>query len=245
MTIDTISIPVRPFAGETVQKPHELRCERFNVPANWTFNDESVAAGFERHVREQLPWYDLATGAVAHVVRHYLPERGRIYDIGASTGNIGRAIEATLEARGAELIPVEASREMAARYAGPQRSNLILSDVLDISFQPFDVAVLFLTMMFVPVPDRPDLVTMLRGSVRPGGAIVIVDKTEPATGYAATVLWRLALAGKVAAGVPPADIVAKELSLSGVQRPVDPDIFGPYALEFFRFGEFAGWIIPG
>lgn len=214
-----------------------------DIPANWTFRDDGIADAFDRHVREQLPWYDLATGAVAHVARHYIPERGLVYDLGASTGNIGRAIETTLDARLARLVSIEISPEMAAKYAGPQKGRLVVEDIRAVDFEPFDLAIAFLSLMFVPVADRPALLDRLRAARRPGGAIIVFDKGEAARGYAATVIWRLALAGKVATGVPAGDIIAKELSLGGVQRPVDPAILGPGALEFFRFGEFAGWLI--
>lgn len=215
----------------------------FAIPANWTFRDDGVARAFERHVREQLPWYVIATGAVAHVARHYIPQGGVVYDLGTSTGNIGLALEPTLDARSAKLIPVEASSEMAQRYRGPQSGHLVVSDILDIEYQPFDLAVLFLTLMFVPVAQRKGLLARLRLACKPGGAIIVLDKCEAASGYAATVIWRLALAGKVASGVSAEDIVAKELSLGGVQRPVTPALFGADAIEFFRFGEFAGWLI--
>ena len=35
----------------------------------------------------------------------------------------------------------------------------------------------------------------------------------------------------------------KELSLSGVQRPLYRGELGPDAVEVFRFGDFAGWLI--
>ena len=35
----------------------------------------------------------------------------------------------------------------------------------------------------------------------------------------------------------------KELSLSGVQRPLYRGALGPDAVEVFRFGDFAGWLI--
>ena len=41
-----------------------------DIPTNWTFETSGVAKGFDRHVREQLPWYDLATNAILHVARH-------------------------------------------------------------------------------------------------------------------------------------------------------------------------------
>jgi tRNA (cmo5U34)-methyltransferase len=218
----------------------------FAIPVNWTFRDAGVASGFDRHVREQLPWYDHATGAVAHVARHYLPQGGTVYDLGAATGNIGRALAPALEARGATLISVEASPEMAALYAGPQPENLVVAPAEEFALDYFDVAIAFLTVMFIPLGSRRALLQKLVRYARPGGAVIVFDKCEAVRGYAATVLWRLALAGKVAAGVEPAEIVAKELSLSGVQRPFDPallDHLGKPAIEFFRFGEFAGWLI--
>ena len=36
-----------------------------DIPKEWTFENASVAQSFNQHVREQLPWYDLVTGAVA------------------------------------------------------------------------------------------------------------------------------------------------------------------------------------
>jgi tRNA (cmo5U34)-methyltransferase len=217
----------------------------FAIPQVWTFADRGVAAGFESHVREQLPWYDLATNAVAHVARHYLGERGTVYDLGAATGNIGRALAPTLSARFGKLIPVEASREMADAYTGPHPKNLMLTRAEEIDvFESFDVAILFLTLMFIPPRFRLRLLRRLRAASDSGGAIIIFDKLEAASGYAATVLWRLTLAGKVASGVPADEIVAKELSLMGVQRPVNPAMLAEFgAIEFFRFGEFAGWLI--
>lgn len=212
-----------------------------DIPRNWTFEDSGVAAGFDRHVREQLPWYDLATDAISHVARHYIPIGGTVYDIGASTGNIGKAIAPTLKDRAARLISIESSAEMCARYQGPQRDNLIQSDALAVDYEPFDLCICFLVLMFLTVEQRAELLRRLRLACKPGGAIIVFDKCEAGTGYVATVLWRLALAGKVAAGVASDEIVAKELSLIGIQRPVSPSEIG--GVEWFRFGEFAGWIV--
>jgi len=213
------------------------------IPKEWTFENASVAQSFNQHVREQLPWYDLVTGAVAHIARHYIPQGGLVYDIGASTGNIGKSLEAALIQRQAKLVPIEPSAEMCAQYDGPGKDRLVQMDACRYHFEPFDVAICYLVMMFMPVHERPGFIAKLKAALKPGGAIVIVDKCEAETGYQATVLWRLTLAGKVAAGVSPEHIIAKELSLGGVQRPLDPTILGENVAEWFRFGEFAGWII--
>ena len=214
------------------------------IERNWSFETKGFAAQFDRHVREQLPFYDLATDALSVVARHYVPRDGVVYDLGCSTGNVGRAMAPVLDDRAAKLIPVDESEAMREAYSGPQRGNFVVANLLDLEFEPFDLAVLFLTMMFVEKPARATLLDKLLASCRPGGAVVIVDKTVPAAGYPATVMWRMVLSAKAAAKVDPAEIVAKELSLGGVQRPVEPDLFlSRGAVEWFRYGDFAGWLL--
>ena len=214
-----------------------------DIPRDWTFERASVAGAFDAHVREQLPWYDLTTGAVAHIARHYIPRGGLVYDIGASTGNMGRAIEATLNDRDARLVAIEASDAMCKLYDGPQAGRLVNADALTFEYEPFDLAICYLVLMFMPVAERAAFVRRLAATTRPGGALVIVDKVRAEAGYAATVLWRMTLAGKLAAGTDASEIVAKELSLCGVQRPLDRSELPNGAVEWFRFGEFAGWLI--
>lgn len=212
------------------------------IPSDWTFATADIAESFDRHVREQLPWYDLATGLVAHVARHYIPRGGLVYDLGASTGNIGRALASTLEARDARFIGIEAEPAMADSYSGP--GKLIIENVVDFVFEPFDVAIAFLLFMFIPVANRGELFGRLVEHMQPGGALIVVDKQEVPGGYLGTVVHRMTLAGKAATGTPAADILAKELSLSGIQRPVSEN-WPPGGHEVFRFGEFAGWVVLG
>lgn len=212
-----------------------------DIPSNWSFETAGVAAGFDRHVREQLPWYDLATNAITHIARHYIPDGGLVYDLGAATGNIGRAIAPVLQDRNARLIGIEPSAEMVKRYQSP--GEIVCAKAEDHEYEAFDLAVVFLTLMFIEPRKRVLLMNRLRLACRPGGAIVVFDKLEPAGGYLSTVFYRLTLAGKRAAGVTSEEIVEKELSLSGVQRPVVESQLGGAAYLWFKFGDFAGWVI--
>lgn len=213
----------------------------FAIPSNWTFERTDVAAGFDRHVREQLPWYDLATNAVAHIARHYVPEDGLVVDLGCSTGNIGRALANTLSDRRARLVAVDRAEAMRAQYSGP--GEFVAADLREYEPPVCDLVIGFLCLMFLPVADRANLIRRIRGSLRVGGAAILFDRMESLTGYPATILARLTLAGKLAAGVDPAEIVEKELSLMGVQRPLRRSEIPDDAVEVFRFGEFAGWLI--
>jgi len=209
------------------------------IPDDWTFASEDVATRFDTHVRETLPWYDLATPGTAHLVRAYLPNNGVLYDIGASTGNIGRAIAPTLEARNATMYAIEPTREMADLYDAP--GTLLTEDATAVDYKPFDVAVLFLVLMFIRPDARTELLDTLRRNLRPGGAIIIVDKTEAFTGYLGSTLTRWTLSQKQLGGINPDEIVEKELSLVGSQRPVRPGYFDDYNC-WLRIGEFAGYI---
>ena len=63
-------------------------------------------------------------------------------------------------------------------------------------------------------------------------------------GYPATVLSRLTWDCKLRAGRGAAGaVMRKELSLSGVQGLFTVGSWGPDAVEVFRFGDFAGWLI--
>lgn len=213
-----------------------------DVPREWSFDAPGVAQGFGAHVREQLPWYDLVTAAVAHIARHYVPQGGLVVDVGASDGNVGRALAPLLADRHATLVPVDPSPAMLARYDGPGQP--VQSTAEAFAFPAYDLAVCMLSLMFVPVADLPDLLARMTARIRHGGALLVVERTLPPQGYPSVVTSRLTLAAKAAAGASADSIVAKELSLAGVQRPIDPELLAPYgAVPWFRYGDFAGYLI--
>jgi tRNA (cmo5U34)-methyltransferase len=213
----------------------------FRVPAEWTFKNPGVAKAFDSHVREQLPWYDLATGIVAHIARSYLPNGGVVIDVGASTGNIGRALANTIAARNGTIVAIDSSPDMAKVYDAPGR--LIITDAVDFDFadrRP-DLVICFLSMMFVPVAKRVELLEKIKASISIGGAVVVFDKMIPRAGYLGSVAYRLTLAAKYEAGAKPNEIIAKELSISGIQRPMREIELQDFE-EVFRFGDFAGFV---
>jgi len=212
----------------------------FRVPSEWTFQTPTAAAAFDAHVRESLPWYDLVTGAVVHIARAFIPHGGLVLDVGASTGNVGRALNPVLDARRAELIAIDNSEAMADVYSGP--GDLVIADAADYDFwqprQP-DVVICFLSLMFVPTGKREAVIMRMKQALKPGGAIIIVDKIAPQAGYGGTVNYRLTLAAKHEAGATAEDILRKELSLNGLQRPLENAELDGFQ-EFFRFGDFVG-----
>jgi tRNA (cmo5U34)-methyltransferase len=217
------------------------RTGALKVPREWTFKSADVATAFDHHVREQLPWYDMATGMVIHFARHYVPNDGVIIDVGCSTGNIGRALSAMVEARAVTLIGIDNSEEMRAVYKAP--GEFICRDVRQFDFRARhpDFVICFLSLMFIPVAERRALVERIIDAVKPGGAVIVFDKFEPRHGYLGTANYRLTLAAKYERGAVADEIIQKELSIAGIQRPMrEQDL--PEFVEVFRFGDFAGFI---
>lgn len=219
-----------------------------NIPMTWTFESDEVAKNFNSHVREQLPWYDLATEAVQYIVRNYLPEGGTVVDIGASTGNMVDKLLPLIAERQATIIAVETSEAMLTvleeKYA-VKTNVLVLDEDLSkpTSASIFaDVYILFLTTMFVPVSRRQTLFDNLRRKVNDGGIIIVVDKVLDHNGYFGTVMKRLGMHFKVLQNADPSDILRKEMSLAGVQIPIDASLVAD-GKQFFRVGEFCGWVI--
>ena len=214
---------------------------------SWTFDTPEIANTFDAHVREQLPWYDMVTDAVVYIARNYLPEFGTVVDIGASTGNmVDKLMPLTVE-RWADVIAIEKSIPMCkvlqtkyekSEYVSVQNVNITNSEMPEA-----EVYIMFLTMMFIPTERRKALMKAMRANCTKGGVIIVVDKVCDHSGYFATVLKRLTMQFKLQQGAKPEDVLNKEMSLAGVQIPIDPAILGEDAKQFFRMGEFAGWVI--
>lgn len=213
---------------------------------SWTFETQEIANTFDNHVREQLPWYDMVTESVSYIIKNYLSENDTVVDIGASTGNMIEKILPLVEERSCYITAIEKSESMFEKlknkYVNESCIELVDSDVMDIELPKAKVYILFLTLMFIPVQQRQKLINRIKNKCEEGGIIIIVDKVCDHMGYFSTVLKRLTMHIKLLQGAKPEDVLIKEMSLAGIQIPIDIELLGN-AKQFFRMGEFAGWVI--
>ena len=184
----------------------------------------------------------MLTRAVAHIGRHYITDGGTVFDIGAGRGNISLALADIVKTRQAKMISIEASAEMIKVFHGIGEVRHV--DAREVNFENADLIVCFLVCMFLPPEDVWRFLFRAKEGLRKHGALVVLEKLQNRGGYIGSVFYRLTLAEKLFAGADAKRILEKELSLAGVQRPLDEKIFKELdAVEFFRFGDFAGYIV--
>jgi tRNA (cmo5U34)-methyltransferase len=210
----------------------------------WTFNE--IEGGFDNHVRGQLPWYDLVSDAIQHMAKNFITSHSQVYDIGSSTGNMVAKLNRLVKERDADITAIECNHEMCVqleeRFNQPNNTHISLyeGDALDFCYEPFNLAILNLTLMFVDHEERDYLIKRLIQQCKPNGAIIIVDKFEPQDGFYSTIFNRLLWSFKQENNSLD-DIIKKELSLQGIQIPMKRKQLACFR-EWFRFGDFSGYI---
>ena len=207
---------------------------------HWSFEDSDIADTFDDHVRTQLPWYDLVTTFITGIIENYLPDSGVLYDIGASTGNITKSCGSLITERDATAISLESSGRMCKAWNGV--GILQHADAASYDYEPFDVAICFLTAMFMSVSQRRIFFDNLHKAKKDGGVIVLVDKFCDWEGYEGTVFRRITMLFKLENGQTPEQVLEKELSLAGVQRPMTKNEIDT-SVQFFQMGEFRGYLL--
>lgn len=217
-----------------------------DIPKSWTFKTQAVAADFNNHVVEQLPWYPMITDLVCHIAASYLPNDGKLIDLGASTGSITAHLKQTINDRHINAISVDNSEAMRGHFRGVGRYIVanVVTAIDDCELKNYDVAVLMLLVMFIPYRHRATFLRRLIHNGNRGGAVVVVDKITPSDGYLGQVITKMTLKNKIESGVDANEIIKKELSLTGIQRPSDDDLYTSNGFKrWFQVGDFSGYVL--
>jgi len=166
-----------------------------------------------------------------------------VYDLGASTGNIGNSLKEIMKDRNCKLVAIEKEKSMIENY-NCNYGEIFQQDIKQYSYKNYDVAVCFLTLMFIEPKYRSDLLDTLYEKLNTGGALIIFDKLESEQGYFGLINYRLTLAEKTKTVKSYKDIIDKELSLQGIQRPISKKLLKKYKPKlFFKFSDFVGYVI--
>ncbi|MBN1140967.1 MAG: carboxy-S-adenosyl-L-methionine synthase CmoA [Deltaproteobacteria bacterium] len=146
------------------------------------FNDQ-VAGVFDDMIERSVPLYRELLRRQAALASRFYREGSRIYDLGCSNGNFGLALLEAMDGRSFEMVAVDSSAPMIEAFrkrlvplAGADRIGLRTADIREVPLREASVAVLNLTLQFLPLGERDGLVERIHAALRPGGALLMTEK---------------------------------------------------------------------
>lgn len=206
----------------------------------------------DKHIREHVPMYDAVHHAVHHILQNYLPVGGCVLDFGGATGRLLRSNVELFFDRGITIYCVDNSR--AAREAYQMSADMLalgdritiyesldqLNDVCTLHGK-FDAVISVLTLSFIPVRRREEIINrLIKGVAYNGGVIAIVDKIMSRGGYAGEVLGRMEMIDALNCSSSSYDRLRRDINMFGMQIPINASIFNQWT-KFFQFGAHCGW----
>ena len=224
----------------------------------WKF-DEDVAACFRDMLTRSIPDYHGMRKAVTNIAAPFVVPNTPVVDLGASLGDASADLWYHLPEEpfgSTPFVLVENSPAMARRlrqrFANRPQFQVYEEDLTKGFLAAADnagVVLSVLTLQFIPVTRRIDLLSQIFGAMTEGGAFIVVEKCE-GLGRVGRVMTEQYHAWKVERGYTREQVEEKARALDGVLVPLSARTneallrgAGFSQVEcFWRSGLFAAWI---
>jgi tRNA (cmo5U34)-methyltransferase len=208
-----------------------------HLPAKekWEF-DASVAECFEDMLRRSIPQHDEMRDLVFDLARRFLREGSTVVDLGASRGDAIASLATLSEPKDLKFVAVECAPAMLAilreRFKSKPRVTVLDHDLRAPGLRAergrvryryrevADVILSVLTLQFTPIEHRLRIVREAHESLKPGGALIVVEKVLGETAAIDEALVSEYHAFKRQNGYSQEEVDRKKASLEGVLVPV-------------------------
>lgn len=224
--------------------------------------DEQVAAAFPDMIQRSVPGYNQILAMAGVIAKRYVPEGGRVYDLGASLGASTLSLAQQLEGlEEVEFITLDTSKPMVDKCQQlltqhlPQRVaknqlTCLVADITQHSYLPCDFILLNFTLQFLAPEEREPLLAKLFSALRPGGALILSEKIHFANPYQAGLLYKLHHDFKRTNGYSDLEISQKRTALEDVLRTDTPEeqlqrleaVGFSFASQWFQYLNFASFL---
>lgn len=222
----------------------------------WEF-DAEVTACFDDMLKRSIPQYEIMRKSVFEVGSRYVKHKTAVLDLGCSRGE---SLAPLIRKFGMQCryIGIEVSKPMLAeavrRYQGMIDTGIVCIRDTDLrhDFPQEDASLIMsvLTLQFIPINYRQEIIQKCYDALVPGGAMILVEKILGADAKVNTVLVEQYHQLKAENGYSKEDIDRKSLSLEGVLVPVtarwNEDLLREAGFRsidcFWRYMNFAAWV---
>jgi tRNA (cmo5U34)-methyltransferase len=147
--------------------------------------DDKVAGVFADMIKRSVPGYATLLTGIASITRQYAQSGTNCYDLGCSLGASTLAMSSAIPHTDCHLIAVDNSLAMIERcrdnlqQAGVKLPiDIICADLQDITIENASVAVMNLTLQFIPLSHRQTCINTIYQGLQPGGVLVLSEKID-------------------------------------------------------------------
>jgi tRNA (cmo5U34)-methyltransferase len=218
----------------------------------WVF-DEAVTAVFDDMLERSIPQYEVMRDAVTSIATTFAHTGDTILDIGCSNG---LGLEQIVDMIGdkCNYIGVEISEPMIAQATERLGDRGVSICKQDLRFEFPDchpsVILSVLTLMFIPVEYRQQVLANCYAHLPDGGALIVVEKILGETAHLNNLYVSEYLDMKARNGYSQEEIDRKRYSLEGILVPLTAQwneqmlraAGFKYTDCFWRWMNFAGWV---
>lgn len=228
-----------------------------HVPTGpWRF-DDNVTQVFSDMLARSIPQYEVMRRTVFDLGCSFVRPDTYVLDVGCSRGD---ALEPFVQRFGTnnKYMGLEVSESMLQasreRFKSQIESGIVEIRRCDLRTEfptvPVSVLLSVLTLQFVPIEHRQQLVYQMYSQLQPGGALILVEKVLGATAAINQLMVGLYHRLKVESGYTQEEVERKRLSLEGVLVSVtaawNEELLKQAGFRqvdcFWRWMNFAGWI---
>lgn len=195
----------------------------------FAFN-EAVVRVFPDMIKRSVPGYPTIVENIGVLAGQFAQPNSVLYDLGCSLGAVSQALRRHVQAEGCRVIAVDNSSAMVSRcseYLHAQDSmfqellpvDVVEADILALNLQPASVVALNFTLQFISPEQRLPLLSRIRESLVPGGALILSEKLRFEDEQQHSLLTDLHIAFKRANGYSELEIAQKRSALENVMKP--------------------------
>ncbi|MFA6010400.1 MAG: carboxy-S-adenosyl-L-methionine synthase CmoA [Desulfobacteraceae bacterium] len=164
--------------------------EKYGSVPPFEFNSKVVDV-FDDMINRSVPLYGESIRRMAQLAETFYVDHSLIYDLGCSNGNFGLTFLSTMGKKNFDMIGVDNSIPMLSMYKArlnerPNGENvhLVCGQMEDILLTNASVVVMNLSVQFLPVALRDDLIHSVYQSLLPSGILLVTEKTiQTHTGF--------------------------------------------------------------